>query len=123
VKQMMETGYFCKRDYEDADALTDINELKAYGIDELRGVLQENGMRVLDCRSIGSLTHLYLMHLYRQHPAEIVREKINVISENVEFLEMCDYFDRNVMPEGMGSFRRAGILAIAEKSPKPFLWT
>lgn len=115
VKCMMETGYFCKSDYNDADALTDINELKAYDVDELRAILRENGMSVLECRSIGSLSHLYLMHLYRRYPAEIVHEKITEISEDAEFLDMCDYFDRNVMPEGMGSFRRAGILAVAEK--------
>lgn len=115
VWRMMETGCFCKDDYEDADALTDINEFKAYSVDELKSVLRENGMSVPECRSIGSLTHLYLMHLYRQYPAEIVHEKITAISDNAEFLEMCDYFDRNVMPDGMGSFRRAGIFAIAEK--------
>ena len=27
----------------------------------------------------------------------------------------CDYYDKYVMPNGMGSFRRAGIFAIAEK--------
>ncbi len=27
----------------------------------------------------------------------------------------ADYYDRHVMPEGMGSFRRAGLFAIAEK--------
>jgi len=115
VKCMMETGYFCKSEYTDADALTDINELKAYDVGELKAILGKNGMSVLECRSIGSLTHLYLMHLYRQYPVEIVHEKIAAISEDAGFLDMCDYFDRYVMPEGMGSFRRAGILAVAEK--------
>lgn len=32
-----------------------------------------------------------------------------------KFLEICDYYDKYVMPNGMGSFRRAGIFAIAEK--------
>ena len=115
VKRMMETGYFCKSDYDDADGLTDINEFKAYGVEELKGVLQENGMNILECRSIGSLTQMYLLHLYRRYPAEIVHEKINEISNDAQFLEMCDHFDRHVMPEGMGSFRRAGVFAIAEK--------
>ena len=115
VMQMMKTGYFCKDDYDDADMLTDINELKAYDVDELRDILRKNDMSVLECRSIGSLTHLYLVHLYRQYPAELVHEKITEISDDAEFLDMCDYFDRHVMPYGMGSFRRAGILAVAEK--------
>ena len=115
VKDMMETGYFCKANYKDADELTSIAELKAYDVDELRDVLSKNGMNVLECHSIGSLTHLYLLHLYRQNPAEDVHKKINEISADKEFLEICDYYDRYVMPKGMGSFRRAGIFAIAEK--------
>ena len=116
VVDMMTTGYFNKSDYEDADVLTSISELKAYDVHELRDVLRENGLNVIECRSIGSLTHLYLMHLYRQYPAEIVNEKINVISASKDFLEICDYYDKNVMPDGMGSFERAGIFAIAEKT-------
>lgn len=115
VKAMMTTGYFSKSDYEDADELTAISELKAYDIGELSAVLKKNGMHVIECRSIGSLTHLYLMHLYRQYPTEAVHEKINAISMDPEFLELCDEYDKNIMPGGMGSFRRAGILAIAEK--------
>lgn len=115
VKDMMESGYFNKNNYYDADALTSISELKAYGIDELRSILERKGMNVLECRSIGSLTHLYLMHLYRENPADIVRKKINELSADPDFLEICDYYDKHVMPNGMGSFRRAGIFAIAEK--------
>lgn len=115
IKDMMETGYFSKDNYDDAEELTSIPELKAYDIGELRDALSKNGMNVLECRSIGSLTHLYLMHLYRQNTADGVLKKINAISTDKDFLEICDYYDHFVMPNGMGSFRRAGILAIAEK--------
>ena len=115
VKDMMTTGYFCKSDYEDAEGLTSIAELRAYDPAELREVLREKGMNVLECRSIGSLTHLYLIHLYRQNNADVVHEKINEISINPEFLELCDFYDKYLMPEGMGSFRRAGVFAVAEK--------
>ncbi len=118
VKNMMTTGYFNKADYDDADDLTAITELKAYDTDELSNILKNNGMNVIECRSIGNLTHLYLMHLYRQNPAEVVHDKINAISTDKEFLEICDYYDKHVMPNGMGSFRRAGIFAIAEKQCK-----
>lgn len=114
VKAMMTEGYFNKADYDDAEQLTSISELKAYTTDELTGILEANGMNVLECRSIGSLTHLYLFHLYRQNENVDVHEKINNISSDDEFLELCDYYDKYVMPNGMGSFRRAGIFAIAE---------
>lgn len=115
VKDIMETGRFNKENYDNAEELTSIAELKAYDIDELRDVLNKNGMNVLECRSIGSLTHLYLLHLYRQNSAQEVHKKINEISMDKKFLEICDYYDKYVMPNGMGSFRRAGIFAIAEK--------
>lgn len=115
VKDMMKDGYFSKDNYDDADVLTSISELKAYDIDELRSILEEKGMNVLECRSIGSLTHLYLMHLYRENTADIVRKKISNLSTNKDFIELCDYYDKHVMPNGMGSFRRAGIFAVAVK--------
>lgn len=115
VKDMMETGYFSKANYDDADGLTSITELKAYDPDELGSFLKRNGMDVLECRSIGSLTHLYLMHLYRQKAAEVVHDEINAISLDKEFIDICDYYDKNVMPFGMGSFRRAGLFAVAKK--------
>ncbi len=114
VKAMMTDGYFNKTDYDDAEQLTSISELKAYTPEELNDILEANGMHVLECRSIGSLTHLYLLHLYRQNESDDVREKINNISADNDFLELCDYYDKYVMPNGMGSFRRAGIFAIAE---------
>ena len=115
VKDMMVTGYFNKANYDDASELTSINEFKAYDIKELSDILISNNMRVIECRSLGSLTHLYLLHLYRQYSTKEVSEKINEISLNSEFIELCDYYDKEVMNSGMGSFRRAGIIAIAEK--------
>lgn len=116
VKDMMKTGCFSKADYDDAEKRTSISEFKAYDADELRGVLEANGMHVLECHSIGSLTHLYLLHLYLQNTPDEARRKINELAANEEFLEICDYYDKYVMPNGMGSFRRAGLFAIAEKA-------
>lgn len=61
------------------------------------------------------MTHLYLLHLYLQNAPNEARKKIKELSTNEEFLKICDYYDKYVMPNGMGSFRRAGIFAIAEK--------
>ena len=40
---------------------------------------------------------------------------MNVLSDLEGFIDLCDDFDKNNMPDGMGSFRRAGLFAIAEK--------
>lgn len=116
VRKMMTEGYFSKDDYDDAGNLTSISELKAYTPAEFKEILEKQRMNVIECRSIGSLTHLYLMHLYRQEEPNAVHEKINRLSMDDEFLELCDYYDKYVMPDGMGSFRRSGILAVAEKN-------
>ncbi len=114
VMEMMKTGYFHKSDYNDVESMTGIMNMKAYDVKELSETLQKKNMRVIECRSIGSLTHLYLLHLYRQHNRVEVHDIINEISMDHEFLELCDYYDKNVMSNGMGSFRRAGIFAYAE---------
>lgn len=115
VKDMMVTGYFNKANYDDVSELTSIDEIKAYDIKELSDILISNNMRVIECRSLGSLTHLYLLHLYRQYNYQEVNKKINEISIDNDFIELCDYYDKEVMNCGMGSFRRAGIIAIADK--------
>ena len=115
VKQMMNTGYFNQADYDDVEEMTAISELKAYTPLELKGILEQNYMIVKECRSIGSLTHLYILHLYRQNNSEDISQKMNVLSDLEGFIDLCDDFDKNNMPDGMGSFRRAGLFAIAEK--------
>lgn len=115
VKDMMETGLFVRSDYPDGETLTAIPELKAYDPQELSQALESQGMQVLECRAMGSLTHLYLLHLYRQNPPEQVPPLFRQQSQDPAFLELCDFYDRQVMPQGMGSFRRAGLFAAAEK--------
>lgn len=116
VKEMMMSGYWNSEDYEDGHQLIGIKELKAYDVSELKELLVLNKMNVISCHSLGSLTHLYLMHLYRQYDADQVLKKIANISNNEDFLSLCDYFDKNVMSLGMGSFRRAGIIAVGKKA-------
>ena len=41
--------------------------------------------------------------------------ELNALADQSDFVELCDIFDREIMPQGMGSFRRAGLIAIAEK--------
>ena len=67
-------------------------------------------MNVLFSRSIGTLAHLYLIHAYRQNNGRFSMSKEMM----EEFVEICDQFDQKVMPDGPGSFRRAGVIALAE---------
>ena len=115
VKEMMMNGYWNKSNYEDGEKLTSINELQSYSVKELEKLLLKENMIIKDVRSIGSLSQLYLIHLYRQYSNEEVRKKINNLSYEKEFIELCDKFDKDILNKGIGSFRRAGIIAIAEK--------
>lgn len=41
--------------------------------------------------------------------------ELKALADQSDFVELCDIFDREIMSQGMGSFRRAGLIAIAEK--------
>lgn len=73
---------------------------KAFTPDELRGELEACNMQVEALRALGSLTHLLLPH----------RIELPVDEET---LSLCEQLDMDVAPGGPGSFRRAGLLAVA----------
>lgn len=108
VHEMMRTGSWHKDQFpENAllyPATCDIEALKAYTPDELAELLRANGMTVADVRSVGSLTHLLLPHGSPSVP-------------DADLVELCDAYDRFVLPSGPGSFRRAGLLAVAHRRP------
>lgn len=111
VYEMFENGYWSKEQFEEnADMLCTIPMFKAYTTDELEHELTVNGMSVKFSRSIGTLSHLFLMHLRNSE------SKINQLRGEIlnEFIKLCDRYDKEVMPNGPGSFRRSGIIALAE---------
>ena len=106
VHEMMRTGSWHKDQFPDNaliyPGVCNIEALKAFTPDELRELLRANGMTVADVRSLGSLTHLLLPHGSPAVP-------------DVELVELCEAYDREVLPAGPGSFRRAGLLAVAHR--------
>ncbi|WBW95805.1 class I SAM-dependent methyltransferase [Oceanirhabdus sp. W0125-5] len=115
VVEMMDNGMWEMDKYHNGEDLCTINELKAFSCNELKDELEKNGMKVSAVRSIGSLTHMYLIHLYRQHSANEVKKMMDKLSKKEEFIELCERYDIEVMPDGPGSFRRAGIIGVCEK--------
>lgn len=115
VYEMMKNGFWNREQFEEnkniAAQYFNFDSFKAYNPDELREEIEKHNLSVKFSRSIGSLTHLYLVHLFRQKPNEI-QSKNFPISE--EFIDMCEKFDQDIMPNGPGSFRRAGVLTLAE---------
>jgi len=89
----------CTQDY--------LGTLHAFTRTELEGVLRSAGMRVLRCGGLGSLCAL------------VPEETIHRIAEDERlshrFVELCERFDHDVMPDGPGTRQRAGLIAVAER--------
>lgn len=116
VYEMMEKGYWDNSQFETNKAIAqnyfNIESFKAFSPEELRDELENCSMKVKFSRSIGSLTHLYLLHLYRQKPDSMQSPNLRLTED---FIDMCEKYDIEVMPNGPGSFRRAGVIALAER--------
>lgn len=116
VYEMLENGYWDINQFDTNKEIGEnffpIESFKAFSPEELKTKLEENKMEVRFSRSLGSLSHLYLLHLYRQKPNELQSSNID---SSEEFIDLCEKFDIDVMPNGPGSFRRAGVIALAER--------
>jgi ubiquinone/menaquinone biosynthesis C-methylase UbiE len=78
----------------------DIEELRAFTPAELAAAIEQCGLQVAAARSLGSLAQLLGPHGELAVP-------------DAELLELADALDREVLPAGPGTFRRAGVLAVA----------
>jgi len=72
---------------------------------ELRALLEEAGMRVLRCGGLGSLANFC--------DSEAVERACQDQALFQEFVDLCERFDREVLPEGPGTRQRAGLIAVA----------
>ena len=106
VYEMMNNGYWDINQYDTnediAENLFPIESFKAYTPEELKTELEKNKMIVMFSRSLGSLSHLYLIHLYRQKPNEMQSKNID---NSKEFIDLCEKFDIEIMPMVTGMDR------------------
>jgi SAM-dependent methyltransferase len=72
---------------------------------ELRTLLEGAGMRVLRCGGLGSLANLC-----GPEAVERVRQDTSLFQD---FVDLCERFDQEVLPEGPGTRQRAGLIAVA----------
>jgi SAM-dependent methyltransferase len=82
-----------------------LGALKAYLPTELEQRLEANGMKILELRGLGSLANLC---------EDVVPHILDNPALLEEFLDLCERFDRDIMPGGPGTCQRAGLLAVAE---------
>jgi len=79
---------------------------KAFLPDELRRILENAGMRVLRLGGLGSLSNLC--------GEEAIERVLSNDSLFQKFLELCERFDNEILPQGPGTSQRAGLIAVAE---------
>jgi len=72
---------------------------------ELRAILEEAGMRVLRCGGLGTLANFC--------GPEAVERACQDEALFQDFVDLCEQFDREVLPEGPGTRQRAGLIAVA----------
>lgn len=115
VWSMLDHGEWRQESSEDAvlaNGLTQnyLGVCKAFLPGELREVLERGGMRVLRLGGLGSLAGL------------CGEPTIGRVSKDEallgEFLDLCERFDREIMPDGPGTRQRAGLIAVAEPASK-----
>jgi SAM-dependent methyltransferase len=82
-------------------------QIRAFSPAELRAAIEAQGMRVLRAGGLGSLAHLC---------GDDFVESVLASPARVEpFLDACDVFDRDVLPDGPGTDDDTGLIAVAER--------
>lgn len=112
VEAMVSRGEWDQRQFPEnsliAKGLTQdyFGSLKAFLPGEVRNILEAADMKVLRCGGIGSLALL------------CGRDTVSTILENnaltQTFLDYCDRYDKEVLPDGPGTRMRAGLIAVCE---------
>lgn len=80
---------------------------KAFLPNELRKTLEHADMRIIRIGGLGSLTNL----CGREALEQVLRNKALF----QRFLDLCEHFDKEILPEGPGTKQRAGLIAVAER--------
>jgi len=80
---------------------------KAFLPGELKKILERAGMKVLRLGGLGSLASLC--------GKETVQKVLGDQTLLQEFLDLCERFDKEVLPDGPGTRQRAGLMAVAER--------
>ena len=117
VDAMVQRGEWDQRQFPENAVLTQgmtqnyLGTLKAFLPGEIRAILTQAGMRVLRCGGIGSLASLC-----GQETLEAVLKDEGLLQT---FLDLCEHFDRELLPDGPGTRQRAGLIAVAQTSQVP----
>ncbi len=113
VYEMIKTGQWHQGQYPDNTLLSRgvtqdyLGALKAFLPNELRKMIVQSGMRILRLGGLGSLANLC--------GGEVLKPVLEDEALFEEFLNLCEDFDKEILPEGPGTKERAGLIAVAER--------
>lgn len=113
VEAMLVDGIWHQEQYPENEELTKgltqnyLGTIKAYLPGELREILERCGMEVQRCGGLGTLAGLV-----EQEVIDKVKEKEGLWNE---FLDLCERYDRDILPGGPGTRQRAGLIAVASR--------
>jgi hypothetical protein len=85
--------------------------LKAFTSRELRALLEALDMEVVRCGGLGTLSNL----CGKETVSTVLKDQTLL----KEFLDLCEQFDREVLPDGPGTRQRAGLIAVAVPRETP----
>lgn len=113
VAAMLERGEWHQDMYPDNPSLSKgmtqdyMGALRAFLPGELRAILERAGMKVLRCGGLGSLAGLC--------GPDTVKRVLDDGTLLADFLNLCDLYDLEILPDGPGTRQRAGLIAVSSR--------
>ena len=84
-----------------------LGAFKAFLPDEVRTTVQNAGLQIERLGGLGSLAHL----CGQQTVDHVLTDE--ALFE--QFIELCDNFDRDIQPQGSGTYQRSGLIVVAHR--------
>lgn len=113
VEAMLNRGEWHQEQFSENKVLAEglaqnyLGAMKAFLPDELKRILEGEGMQVLRCGGLGTLARLC------DQEALLRARRDGEVFES--FLSMCEQVDKEILPDGPGTSQRAGLIAVAQR--------
>ena len=112
VYEFMETGLWHQDQFPENKVFTKgltqdyLGTMKAFTLSELKTIIEQANMHILRLGAFGSFSDTF----EKKTIDKIFQD--NTLSK--EFIDLADRFDKEILPEGVGSRQRCGLIAVAE---------
>jgi ubiquinone/menaquinone biosynthesis C-methylase UbiE len=113
IYEMFDKGFWHTHQYDENTEMVKgctndyLGPIKAFTPEEIKLIFENNGMKIERLTSIGSLSN----HCGK----EFVDKLFEKPKLYLEYIDLCDRFDKEICPDSIGSNQRAGIMIVASK--------